>query len=66
MSNTELASTVQRLAAVLRDENAPRLGVHTMSEFMFCQLAGVIAVDQQDGDRGSVWWTPKTEQSDKV
>ena len=54
MSNTELPATVQRLAAVLRDENAPRLGVHTMSEFMFCQFAGVIAVDQQqDEDRGS-------------
>lgn len=53
MSNTALADAVQRLAYVLRDENAPRLGVHTMSEFMFCQLAGVISVDQQGEDSGS-------------
>lgn len=53
MSDTGLADAVQRLAYVLKDETAPRLGVHTMSEFMFCQLAGVISVDQRDEESGS-------------
>jgi len=37
----------------LYDPQAPVLGVHTMSEFIFCPLAGAISSEQLDTDRGS-------------
>jgi hypothetical protein len=41
---------IQRLAYELHDEDAPALGAHTMSEFIYCARAGVIALEQQQGD----------------
>jgi hypothetical protein len=43
---------VRRITADLADEDAPGLGVHAMSEFIYCPRAGIIAVDQRGEDSG--------------
>ncbi len=48
-----LAEAVRRLAAELADPDAPRLGVHVMSEFMYCPRAGIVSFDQAEEDHGS-------------
>lgn len=48
-----LQSSVQSIVDDLADPDAPRLGVHTISEFMFCRRAGIVVLDQKTGDSGS-------------
>jgi hypothetical protein len=52
MTSLSLAQTTQQLATELQDDAAPWLGVHTMSEFIFCELAGIIAAEQSGADSG--------------
>lgn len=42
----------QALDALSGDEHAPELGVHVMSEFMFCHRAGIIAYESDPADSG--------------
>lgn len=40
------------LQVLLRDGNTPELGVHVMSEFMYCPRAGIIAAESHRDDMG--------------
>lgn len=46
------SDTVQGLSQELADADAPYLGAHVMSEFIFCPRAGIISVDQREDDTG--------------
>jgi hypothetical protein len=48
-----LPDTVARFSAELEDETAPQMGVHTLSEFVYCRSAGIISVDSKQDDTGS-------------
>lgn len=53
MSNLDsFQNAVRRCADELTDPHAPPLGVHVLSEFMYCPRAGIIAIDQQQEDNG--------------
>lgn len=53
MTTQSVSELVPRLVDELTDETAPMMGVHTMSEFMYCPRAGIITVDQSCEDTGS-------------
>ena len=46
----QLAETTQQLT---RDNAAPQVGVHTMSEYIFCRRAGQLAMEKSDDDLGA-------------
>lgn len=46
------AEAIQKHANELADNNSPRVGVHVMSEFMYCPRAGIVTFDQQKEDTG--------------
>lgn len=48
-----LLDTVSRLSRELNDDMAPQMGVHTLSEFVYCRRAGVISEDSRSDDPGS-------------
>lgn len=48
-----LPETVARFSVELEDEAAPRMGVHTMSEFVYCPRAGIVSADKMEDDSGS-------------
>lgn len=43
---------IEKCASELADNDAPRVGVHVMSEFIYCPRAGIVTVDQQREDTG--------------
>ena len=43
---------IEKCANELADNDAPRVGVHVMSEFIYCPRAGIVTVDQQKEDTG--------------
>src|SRR5690606_31241947 len=49
----ECIATVNNLAESLTDSTAPRMGVHTISEILFCKRAGLLVIDQKSNDEGS-------------
>jgi hypothetical protein len=51
-SHDSFRDAIRRCADELTDPHAPPLGVHVMSEFMYCPRAGIIAIDQQQEDNG--------------
>lgn len=51
-NHTSFDNSIQRYVDELTDRHAPPLGVHVMSEFMYCPRAGIIAIDQQQEDNG--------------
>lgn len=46
----QIAETTEKLA---RDEDAPQLGVHVMSEYIYCRRAGIIAAESREDDSGA-------------
>lgn len=48
-----LPETVARLSRELADSEAPPLGVHTLSEFIYCPRAGAISAESGQDDTGS-------------
>jgi len=52
-STNSLPDTVAKFSLELEDENAPRMGVHTLSEFVYCPRAGIISADSTQEDTGS-------------
>lgn len=53
MQEFSIQNEVDRLAYELHEADAPRLGVHVMSEFIYCPRAGIVAAELDDGDRGT-------------
>ncbi len=43
----------ETLAVLSKDKNAPELGVHVMSEFLFCPRAGIITYESHQVDTGA-------------
>lgn len=46
----QVAETTQQLT---RDDTPPQVGVHTMSEYIFCRRAGQLTMEQSDDDPGA-------------
>lgn len=44
---------IKQISTDLADSEAPYLGAHAMSEFIYCPRAGIITVDQRKEDTGS-------------
>ena len=50
---TSLPDRVAKLSFELEDETASVIGVHTLSEFVYCKRAGQISADSRQDDTGS-------------
>ncbi|MEZ6131301.1 MAG: hypothetical protein R3C59_21710 [Planctomycetaceae bacterium] len=44
---------LESLTVLSKDNSPPELGVHVMSEFLFCPRAGIIAYETRQGDTGA-------------